>query len=153
MPEPRTLFDKIWHAHLVEERDGGASLVYIDSVMNHNSGRQTSAAFQTAGGYPGFWMAPDSPARDKQPTDNWGDFHAGTSGGYYQSANPGGARFDLLRGRFLRRARPSVTSDPRDSYQNTRAFVIVLRSQFNRSVISPSNNPSSHSCLTSSLMR
>ena len=35
MPEPRTLFDKIWDAHLVETRDDGASLLYIDRHLVH----------------------------------------------------------------------------------------------------------------------
>ncbi len=35
MPEPRTLFDKIWDAHLVVERDDGASLLYIDRHLVH----------------------------------------------------------------------------------------------------------------------
>ena len=35
MTEPRTLFDKIWHAHLVEERAEGASLLYIDRHLVH----------------------------------------------------------------------------------------------------------------------
>jgi alpha-amylase len=74
------------------------ALIYIDTIMNHCSFRQTGAGFQKAGGYPGFWMAPDDPAKDKQPTDLWGDFHAGVVGGYLQSENPGGPRYDLLKG-------------------------------------------------------
>ena len=35
MPEPRTLFDKIWDAHLVDQRDDGASLLYIDRHLVH----------------------------------------------------------------------------------------------------------------------
>ena len=76
----------------------GDGLVYIDLIMNHNSSRQTGVAFQQAGGYPGFWMHPESPTRDKLPTDNWGDFHAGNAGGYLQSENPNGSNYDLLRG-------------------------------------------------------
>jgi len=32
---PRTLFDKIWQAHLVEEQDDGTCLVYIDRHLVH----------------------------------------------------------------------------------------------------------------------
>ena len=35
MPEPRTLFDKIWDAHLVDQRDDGSSLLYIDRHLVH----------------------------------------------------------------------------------------------------------------------
>jgi alpha-amylase len=83
---------------LVQEFHAANGLVYVDGVLNHNMGRQTSAAFQVQGGYPGFWMAPANPPVNKQPTDNWGDFHAGVAGGYLQSENPGGARYDLYRG-------------------------------------------------------
>lgn len=55
--------------------------VYVDIVLNHNAGRQTSVQFQQEGGYPGFWMASSDPIVVKQPTHNWGDFHAGTAAG------------------------------------------------------------------------
>ncbi len=32
---PRTLFDKIWDAHVVENRDDGSSLIYIDRHLVH----------------------------------------------------------------------------------------------------------------------
>jgi alpha-amylase len=83
---------------MVREFHLAASEVYIDAVLNHNSGRQTGSGFMQDGGYPGFWMNPPSPMRNKLPTDNWGDFHAGVSGGYLQSENPGGARYCLLQG-------------------------------------------------------
>lgn len=73
-------------------------LVYVDMVLNHNAGRQTGAGFQNDGGYPGFWMAPSTPAVDKGPTSNWGDFHAGVSGAYRQSENPGGSNYCLHAG-------------------------------------------------------
>lgn len=77
------------------QRAGG--LVYVDIIMNHNSGRQTGADFQQRGGYPGFWMGPvQTPF--KPPVANWGDFHAGVAGGFLQSENPGGPRYDTLRG-------------------------------------------------------
>ena len=72
--------------------------VYIDAVLNHDSGRNGSAAFQAAGGYPGFWMAPATPPVNKTPTSNWGDFHNGNASGYYQSENPNGSNYDLYRG-------------------------------------------------------
>ncbi|OFX07562.1 MAG: 3-isopropylmalate dehydratase large subunit [Alphaproteobacteria bacterium RIFOXYD12_FULL_60_8] len=35
MSAPRTLFDKIWDAHLVDVQDDGASLIYIDRHLVH----------------------------------------------------------------------------------------------------------------------
>ena len=35
MPKPRTLFDKIWESHLVDEQDDGTCLLYIDRHLVH----------------------------------------------------------------------------------------------------------------------
>jgi len=35
MAEPRTLFDKIWESHLVDEQDDGTCLLYIDRHLVH----------------------------------------------------------------------------------------------------------------------
>jgi 3-isopropylmalate/(R)-2-methylmalate dehydratase large subunit len=35
MTEPRTLYDKIWDAHVVEQRDDGTCLIYIDRHLVH----------------------------------------------------------------------------------------------------------------------
>ncbi len=35
MARPRTLFDKIWDAHLVDRRDDGVCLIYIDRHLVH----------------------------------------------------------------------------------------------------------------------
>ena len=35
MPQPRTLFDKIWQAHLVDVQDDGTCLLYIDRQIIH----------------------------------------------------------------------------------------------------------------------
>ena len=35
MPEPRTLYDKIWESHLVDEQDDGICLLYIDRHLVH----------------------------------------------------------------------------------------------------------------------
>lgn len=83
---------------MVQEFHSASGLVYVDTILNHNSSRQTSVAFQNAGGWPGFWMAPSTPVTTKQPTSNWGDFHAGVAGGYLQSENPNGPLYDLLKG-------------------------------------------------------
>jgi hypothetical protein len=83
---------------MIAEFHQANGLVYLDSVLNHNSGRQGSAGFQAAGGYPGFWMAPSNPIVDKTPTSNWGDFHAGIANGYLQSENPQGPNYDLYLG-------------------------------------------------------
>ncbi|MCK6476751.1 MAG: hypothetical protein L6Q35_07970 [Phycisphaerales bacterium] len=83
---------------MVGELHQANGLVYIDSVLNHNGSRQTSASFQAAGGYPGFWMAPANPPVNKTPTSAWGDFHAGNSSGYYQSEDPNGPNYHLTSG-------------------------------------------------------
>ncbi|MBL4591541.1 MAG: hypothetical protein JKY96_06230 [Phycisphaerales bacterium] len=72
--------------------------VYVDAIFNHNSGRTTSDAFLAQGGYPGFWIPRESPARDKLPLDDWGDFHSGNGAGFLQSENPGGSNYDLFTG-------------------------------------------------------
>lgn len=81
-----------------EELQRADGLVYVDSVMNHNSGRDGSSFLQEAGGWPGFWMNPNPGFTTKQPTDSWGDFHNGIAAGYFQSENPSGPRYDLFRG-------------------------------------------------------
>lgn len=83
---------------MTAELHAANGLVYIDTIMNHNGGRNVSAGWQEAGGWPGFWMNPEVPLRDKLPTDDWGDFHNGISSGYYQSENPNAPRYDLFRG-------------------------------------------------------
>ena len=35
MSAPRTLFDKIWDSHVVEKRDDGSFLIYIDRHLVH----------------------------------------------------------------------------------------------------------------------
>ena len=37
MSEPRTMFDKIWHRHVVVDRDDGQTLLYIDRHLIHDS--------------------------------------------------------------------------------------------------------------------
>ncbi len=83
---------------MVQELHAAAGLIYVDAILNHRSGRQTSIGFEQAGGYPGFWMASNNPITNKQPTDNWGDFHNGVASGYLQSEDPNGPRYDLHRG-------------------------------------------------------
>jgi glycosidase len=73
------------------------ALVYVDSVLNHNSGRNGSVDFQAKGGYPGFWMNPTDPLTPKQPGQNWGDFHNGTE----QAENPNGPFYDPVEGDLL----------------------------------------------------
>ena len=83
---------------MVDELHRANGLVYVDGIFNHNSGRTTSDAFLAQGGWPGFWIPRENPPRNKLPTDNWGDFHAGNAQGYLQSENPGGSNYDLVRG-------------------------------------------------------
>jgi alpha-amylase len=98
-PSAQTAFGTEAAFHqVITEFHLAASEVYIDTILNHNSFRQTGATFQAEGGYPGFWMAPATPPVNKGPTSPWGDFHAGVSSGYYQSEDPGGARYCLLNG-------------------------------------------------------
>ncbi len=61
-----------------QELQRANALVFIDAVLNHNSGRTNNLAFQLAGGWPGFWMGPIDP--DKGQGDDWGDFHDGFGG-------------------------------------------------------------------------
>lgn len=58
--------------------------VFVDSVMNHNSGRNGGAQFIADGGYPQFWMNPPGPKTTG--SGDWGDFF----NGFYQSHDPGG---------------------------------------------------------------
>ena len=83
---------------MVDELHTANGEVYIDAIFNHNGGRTESDAFLAQGGYPGFWIPRENPPRDKQPTDDWGDFHNGIASGYLQSENPGGPRYDLHEG-------------------------------------------------------
>ncbi|MBZ0172950.1 MAG: hypothetical protein K8E66_11255, partial [Phycisphaerales bacterium] len=83
---------------MMEELHRADVLVYIDTILNHNSGRSTSDAFIADGGYPGFWIPRENPPANKQPTDDWGDFHSGNAQGYRQSESPGSPNYDLWRG-------------------------------------------------------
>lgn len=58
--------------------------VFVDSVMNHNSGRNGGAQFIADGGYPQFWMNPPGPKTTG--SGDWGDFF----NGFFQSHDPGG---------------------------------------------------------------
>ncbi len=71
---------------LTAEFHRASGLVYIDWIMNHNSGRTSNPAFIASGGWPGFVI--------NRPGDFWGDFHDGTT----QSENPGGANYNLWTG-------------------------------------------------------
>ncbi len=83
---------------LIQEFHRANGLVNVEIILNHDAGRQTSAGFQSDGGYPGFWMASSTPPVDKTPTSNWGDFHGGTASGYRQSEDPNGANYCLEGG-------------------------------------------------------
>lgn len=83
---------------MVKELQQAGAEVYIDSILNHNSGRTESDFFLAQGGWPGFWIPRENPPRNKQPTDDWGDFNNGNAQGYLQSENPGGANYDLVNG-------------------------------------------------------
>lgn len=71
---------------MIDELHRASGLVYVDWIMNHNSGRTSNPAFIAAGGWPGFVM--------NLPGDFWGDFHDGNT----QSENPNGPNYDLWTG-------------------------------------------------------
>lgn len=83
---------------MVRELQRANAEVAIDAILNHNSGRTESDFFLSQGGWPGFWIPRESPPRNKQPTDNWGDFNNGNANGYYQSEDPGGPNYHLVNG-------------------------------------------------------
>ncbi len=72
---------------VVNELHKADVLVYIDTIMNHNSGRTSDPGFMAAGGWPGLWEQNAAPGV-------WGDYHDGTS----QSHDPGGANYNLFEG-------------------------------------------------------
>ena len=50
MGAPRTLYDKIWDSHLVEQRDDGSALLYIDGHLVHEvTSPQAFEGLRTAG--------------------------------------------------------------------------------------------------------
>jgi len=83
---------------LVEEFHRADSLIYIDWIMNHNSGRTDNTFFQDQGGWPGFWLDSLTPAEAKGPEDSWGDFNNGIAAGFLQSTNPNDPLYDVFRG-------------------------------------------------------
>ena len=99
---------------MVDELHRANGEVYIDAIFNHNGGRTQSDAFLAQGGYPGFWIPRENPPRDKQPTDDWGDFHNGVASGYLQSENPGGPRYDLHNGDLV--ALVDIAQESNNSY-------------------------------------
>lgn len=72
---------------VVDEFHRAGAEVYIDTIMNHNSGRTSDSTFINNGGWPGFWEENATPGA-------WGDFHDGTT----QSENPGAPNYDLFEG-------------------------------------------------------
>jgi len=76
----------------IDELHRANGLIYVDSVMNHNSGRNGSASFIAEGGFPGFWMNPPGPKT--VGSGNWGDFHNGA----FQSHDPNGGSYNLWDG-------------------------------------------------------
>jgi glycosidase len=78
---------------VVEQFHRAGANVYIDTILNHASGRSGNAGFMEAGGYPGFWMNPPA-SGDKSSGGDWGDFHNGST----QSENPGGPNYNVWTG-------------------------------------------------------
>ncbi len=86
-----------FRAMVAELQQAGAE-VYVDAILNHNSGRTESDFFLAQGGWPGFWIPRENPPRNKQPTDDWGDFNSGTASGYLQSEDPNRPNYHLVNG-------------------------------------------------------
>ncbi|MEZ6318426.1 MAG: alpha-amylase family glycosyl hydrolase [Phycisphaerales bacterium] len=83
---------------MIEEAHRANTQIFVDAIFNHTSARSTSDAFIADGGWPGFYIPRESPAGDKQPTDDWGDFHQGNANGYLQSEDPNGSNYNLTDG-------------------------------------------------------
>ncbi len=64
-----------------------AAFVYVDTILNHNSGRNGDQGFLDEGGYPGFWIKGFG-------ADFWGDFNPAG----FQSEDPCGSNYDLFDG-------------------------------------------------------
>jgi glycosidase len=78
---------------VVEQFHRAGANVYVDTILNHASGRSGNEGFMDAGAYPGFWLNP--PANGDKPIGgNWGDFHNGTT----QSVDPGGPNYNVWTG-------------------------------------------------------
>lgn len=75
---------------MIDEFHQSSSLVYIDLVMNHDSGRNNSDDFYNAGGYPGLALRVGS--------DFWGDFHDGSTQSHQPNPQPGDAPYNLFDG-------------------------------------------------------
>jgi hypothetical protein len=72
---------------MVEQFKRASGLVYIDIIMNHNSGRSANGGFIAAGGYPDFYLPAGGP-------NFWGDFNDGTT----QSQGPCDPGYNLFDG-------------------------------------------------------
>ena len=70
---------------IVDQFHRASGQIFVDSVLNHNSGRNGDAGFIAAGGYPQFYMGPGGGGRTTGSGD-WGDFW----NGFYQSHDPSG---------------------------------------------------------------
>lgn len=72
---------------MIEQFHRANGLVYIDTILNHNSSRSSNSGFIAGGGYPGFYL----PATGG---NYWGDFNDGST----QSVDPCGAGYNLFDG-------------------------------------------------------
>ncbi len=72
---------------MIEQFHRANGLVYIDTILNHDSSRTSDSGFINGGGYPGFYL----PATG---VNYWGDFNDGST----QSQDPCGAGYDLFNG-------------------------------------------------------
>lgn len=72
---------------MVEQFHRASGRVYIDTILNHNAGRDDGGGFLSEGGYSGFYLPASGP-------NYWGDHNDGST----QSVDPCGANYNLFDG-------------------------------------------------------
>ena len=70
MPQPRTLFDKIWRPHVVHERDDGRTLLYVDRHLVQDGSAPAFAMLRRRG------LAPRVPGRAFATPDHYIPTHS-----------------------------------------------------------------------------
>lgn len=85
---------------MVDQFHRAGALVYVDTILNHNSTRDSSSGFLDEGGYPEFYL-PASGA------NYWGDFHDGST----QSQDPCSPDYNLFEGDLVSLIDIAVESD------------------------------------------
>lgn len=87
-PESQTIYGtESRFRQMIKELHFAGQQVTLDWIMNHNGGRTSNSSFIADGGWPGFYLPGSGP-------NFWGDFNSGST----QSADPGGANYNLWDG-------------------------------------------------------